>query len=311
MAADTNISWASDTVNFWWGCDEVSPACDFCYARELDKRYKFGGETHWGSRATRWQRVEAAQKELLRNNRRAAKKGVRRRQFINSMSDFFEDREDLDDPRLMALETFRQCRNLDLLLLTKRPQRVFPILQRVFDLALSHVMLELSDMLKAWLFGGAPENIWLGTTAENQQWADIRTPHLLRTPAVIHWVSYEPALGPIDFSQWLGIEHDRDGSWRYKSDLPKEPQLDWIICGGESSQGGAEARPFDLEWARDTIRQCRAAGIAPFVKQLGANPIDMLDGYESVRLRDRSGADPSEWPEDLRFQEFPKVSHDG
>jgi protein gp37 len=41
-------------------------------------------------------------------------------------------------------------------------------------------------------------NVWLGVSTENQQWADIRIPALLETPAAVRWISAEPLLGPID-----------------------------------------------------------------------------------------------------------------
>ena len=86
--------------------------------------------------------------------------------------------------------------------------------------------------------------------------------------------------------------------------------IGWVIIGGES---GPKARPFYLEWARSTVTQCKAAGVPVFVKQLGANPLvqDATCPLErAIReggyvLKDRSGADPSEWPEDLRVREWP------
>lgn len=39
-------------------------------------------------------------------------------------------------------------------------------------------------------------NVWLGTTAENQEYADIRI-RLLLESAVVHIISAEPLLGPI------------------------------------------------------------------------------------------------------------------
>lgn len=50
MGKETGIAWTDGTFNPWWGCVEVSPACDNCYAREWDAR--FGGE-HWGKDAPR------------------------------------------------------------------------------------------------------------------------------------------------------------------------------------------------------------------------------------------------------------------
>lgn len=34
MGEFTGITWADHTSNWWWGCDEVTNACDNCYARE-------------------------------------------------------------------------------------------------------------------------------------------------------------------------------------------------------------------------------------------------------------------------------------
>lgn len=143
-------------------------------------------------------------------------------------------------------------------------------------------------------------------------------------PAALRFVSYEPALGPVNFrSLPFGrpfggtkpriLDSLTAGS---KSDTPWH--LNWVIVGGESGPG---ARPFDLAWARSTIAQCRAAKVACFVKQLGACPRGtgrdvcparystdgtVEDGPIIMRLRHRKGADPLEWPEDLRVREMPE-----
>ena len=82
--------------------------------------------------------------------------------------------------------------------------------------------------------------------------------------------------------------------------------IQWIIIGGES---GTKARPFDLAWARSTVAQCKAAGVPVFCKQVGSNAGSMLNAYggtwEQFPTKDRAGADPAEWPEDLRVREFP------
>lgn len=121
-------------------------------------------------------------------------------------------------------------------------------------------------------------------------------------------------------------------------------RIDWLIVGGESSQGSHKARPFNIAWARSTIQQCRAAGVPVFMKQIGSQPRgwcawnrpecigsaeaarlrnDAEDGdcgnYEGheqadhceaygarcVMLKNRAGADPAEWPVDVRVREFP------
>ena len=82
--------------------------------------------------------------------------------------------------------------------------------------------------------------------------------------------------------------------------------IDWVIVGGES---GPHSRPFDLTWARSIRDQCKAAGVACFIKQLGADP--RIDGAQFPAERrmggwDHKGGDPEFWPEDLRVRCFPK-----
>lgn len=98
--------------------------------------------------------------------------------------------------------------------------------------------------------------VWLGVSAENQQWADIRVPALLDTPAAVRFISAEPLLGPIDLlgNGYLAYdEFDRSG-------------VDWVITGGESGPG---ARPAHPQWFRSLRDQCQAAGVAFLHKQHG------------------------------------------
>lgn len=117
------------------------------------------------------------------------------------------------------------------------------------------------------------------------------------------------------------------------ADFTALPKLDLIIFGGES---GGSARPCEVEWIADGIRQCRAAGVAAFNKQLGTFPtVRNGSTYHDPRLwaahvgfncdrrapkdwrepwpyrptlKNKKGGDPSEWPSDLRIREFPKVA---
>lgn len=191
------------------------------------------------------------------------------------------------------------------------------------------------------------QNVHLGVSAESQETADERIPHLLSTPAAVRWVSAEPLLSPIDFNA-IQIPGERDGlrfsALTHQHDArfgTSDSLLAWIIVGGES---GSRARGFDLQWARDIIRQCREAGVPVFCKQLGAHPreemADLRGGYGEgpidlagetvdlvrsqpgpdwtrvvqkdraawiryIHLKDSHGGDPAEWPEDLRVREFP------
>jgi protein gp37 len=159
------------------------------------------------------------------------------------------------------------------------------------------------------------ENCWLGVSCERQQEADERIPLLLQTPAAVRFISAEPLLAPIDLTR---IHEEFDGglghSWesclngkRFSpwggdgngGDTSGHAALDWVIVGGES---GPNARPMQIEWADSIVAQCEAAGVACFVKQLGAAPLS--DGYP-LHLRSAKGGDQAEWPERLRVREMP------
>jgi len=96
-------------------------------------------------------------------------------------------------------------------------------------------------------------SVWLGVSAENQQWADIRIPALLGTPAAVRFVSAEPLLGPIDIQQAMNQDPRNPGG------------IDWVIVGGESGHG---ARPMDPNWVRMIRDDCEGT-IAFLFKQWG------------------------------------------
>jgi protein gp37 len=214
--------------------------------------------------------------------------------------------------------------------LTKRAEQMRDYVLRItYDDARSESFYAACDEI---LEGGGSQamdqdwplpNVWLGVSVENQHFADERIPLLLQTPAVVRFLSCEPLLGPLDLERALLIHRH----WKSADSLPQapwcpddpakfwyEPQAlrginqrtpDWVIVGGES---GAGARPLEIAWARAIVRQCQAAGVACFVKQLGANvwhTIGIEKSHERAAVRNRKGGDPAEWPEDLRVREFP------
>ena len=309
MGKGTAIEWAHHTFNPWWGCVEVSSGCDHCYARTFAHRL---GLAVWGKDAPRRHFTDKHWREPLAWNRAAEKAGARARVFCASMADVFEDRRDLDASRDRLWALIAETPALDWLLLTKRPDA----------------------MRRLWPWPqGAPPNVWAGVTVEDQARADARLPILLTIPAAVRWVSYEPSLGPIDFTPWLRCRFDHNGDGDCHIHRTGCPRVAWVVCGGESGPG---ARMFDVAWARSVIAQCRTAGAAYFGKQLGALPVDFTrmphGGPITARdlahpemaetigrqldencqaaclsLVDRKGGDMSEWSEDLRVREFPAV----
>jgi protein gp37 len=224
MGSNSKIEWTDHTFNPWWGCVKVSPACDHCYAESFAKRT---GNAVWGKDAPRRFFGDKHWSEPAKWNREAAAKGQRARVFCASMADVFEDRADLEDARGRLYGLIEATPMLDWLLLTKRPQNI-------------------AKMLPAdWLSHPRP-NVWFGTTVESNEYI-WRAEHLVDVPAAVRFISYEPAIGPLNVHL-----------------LPAH--IDWLIAGGESGGG---ARPAPIEWFREVRDGCAFEGIAFFFKQWG------------------------------------------
>jgi protein gp37 len=168
------------------------------------------------------------------------------------------------------------------------------------------------DAFKLWqaqdrLINWPLPNVMLGVSVEDQTRADERIPLLLDTPAARRFISAEPLIGPVRLRETLSS--DGRGDWLASGLSGERRGLDLVIIGGES---GPNARPFNIGWARDLINQCKPAGVACFVKQLGAVPIaDRRPEFHAslgrdyqIYLKDKKGGDWSEWPPNLRVREF-------
>ena len=248
MKSFNPIGWCHFTVNFWWGCAKVSPACAHCYAESLSN-LRGKGRSTWGNDGKRWIRTEAALKELRSYNATARRNNTRYQVFINSMSDTFEDRRDLDAPRAALFTIVEELTNLDLLLLTKRPENVFK--------------LTTPNIWNALGTGYWSPNLWIGATVENQEMLDRRFNELAKIPAAVKFLSAEPLLGPLDLSALA--------AWRDNL---------WVICGGES---GPQARPMHPAWARSLRDQCAAMGVPFYFKQWGEwLPLNQFDNEDAA-----------------------------
>jgi protein gp37 len=264
------------------------------------------------------------------------------RVFVNSVSDLFH--KDVPFEYVAKVFAIMQLASRHTFqVLTKRPERMREFFEkyRHWSGQIDSCAKSVDDMAIGMMDGKAPNqpgwplpNVWLGVSVENQATADERIPHLLSAPVRVRFLSCEPLLGPIEmverfsdgaYRNWLtGQFHNMtanmdDGSTAIvETNSPELPRVNWVIVGGESGPG---ARPFDLEWARLLVKQCKAANVACFVKQLGAKPIGRTptisgprelpvihDPDNSLKIKDKKGGDPTEWPADLRIREFPKVA---
>lgn len=360
MSTQTGIAWTQSTWNPLTGCSRVSSGCAHCYAikdvwrmshhpNETIAQANHGLVERHANGHLDWTGVVRFHPQRLSMPLHWKKP---RRIFVNSLSDLCAEGVDPAwfDAMLTVMLLAPQHR---FQVLTKRPERLY---RHLTDPTLSARVLACAESYRAaiphlcgvgisdppWM--PAPW-IWWGVSVEDQATADARIPWLQQTPAAVRFVSYEPALGPVDFAAWLYLNHRcasrgprpeafRCGLWKDHGPRPhsaliptgapwlRRPALDWIICGGES---GPEARCTPIAWLRRVVQQCQAAGVACFVKQLGRRPfwdgyghigadhlhtqpgmLDGVDGYVLDCYRDREGRNPEEWPEDLRVQEWPE-----
>lgn len=228
MAKNSQIEWTHHTFNPWWGCTKVSPACDNCYAELWAKRM---GHQLWGASGSRRFFSDAHWTDPITWNEEAAAVKERQRVFCASMADVFERRAELNPQRERLWRLIQSTPWLDWLLLTKRPQNVAGMV----------------PWEEKW-----PDNVWLGTTVENQKFADQRLPQLLKNPAKVRFLSCEPLLGPIDLRTWF----------RRKGLHP----IDWVIAGGESGPG---ARAMHPDWPKNLLHQCQEFEVPFHFKQWG------------------------------------------
>jgi protein gp37 len=264
---NSNIEWCDHTFNPWEGCTKVSPGCANCYAENRNTRFGGGTAVNWGKGAPRRRTSGHNWNQPVKWNEAAAAieavfnvpgpitsvlgPVARPRVFCASLADWLDDEvpiEWLAD----LLDLIQRTPHLDWLLLTKRPENWYERTRLVACL-LSRTKAPrpnyaLLSFLAEWKLGSPPDNVWIGTTVEDQVRADERIPALLSIPARVRFLSCEPLLGPVYLHRarqaWTGL-----------------PGIDWVICGGES---GPKARPMYPDWARSLRDQCAEAGV-PFL----------------------------------------------
>lgn len=192
MGQNSKIPWCHHTWNTWTGCEKVSAECKNCYAVTAPpvRIARSKGLEMWGANAPRQVASEKMWADPAKWNRLAASRGVRERVFVNSLSDFFEDysgpsAEAVRAARERAFGVMRDCGQLDFLLLTKRPENI------------------LAMAPQAWLSGGWPQNVWVGTTAGTRETAAARIPLLRKVPAPVRFVSAEPLLEDVEWERYL------------------------------------------------------------------------------------------------------------
>lgn len=253
-------SFCRTVYNPWWGCTRVNADCDHCYAEQWDRRYK--GALHWGQGMPRRHATLKYSEQPIQWNAEAARTREFWPVFGGSMCDVFDNEVD-DSWRTTYWKLIEKTPALTWLLLTKR---------------IGNVMRMVPS---SWRTRGFPRHVWIMMTCGEQELFDRDWPKLAALPACVKGVSIEPMRGPVVFPT--------EASGR----------LDWAIYGGESRQGDHIPRECRIEWFEQGIENCRALGVAPFIKQLGDNCT-----YAGARMIEPD--DMGTWPPHIRVQEWPR-----
>jgi len=290
MSQQTKIQWCDSTVNpvmGCGGCELWTSGNHTCYAGRLHQLRK--SNSGFASQFERPQLFPgrmaqaACWPELTGMNRpdKPWLSGLPRIIFVSDMGDALTERGFVDaegqplDERLLFPFLKREVIDVadsalgqqhQWLWLTKRPQR----LAQFVSSCCQNIQL--------------PDNLWLGTSVTSRS-SLKRLAQLTQIghDRTIRFVSVEPL-------------------WEEVSLAPFLDDLHWVIIGGESGFR-SKSRLFDCRWAGRLIKECRAAGVPVFIKQLGAN---VFHRGQNLFLADsQHGGDWSEWPRELQIRQMP------
>ena len=214
MSTRSGIEWTESTWNPLTGCTKISPGCKHCYAERMAKRLQAMGQPNYDNGFKLAMHEHALEKPLEWKTSQVV--------FVNSMSDLFHKDVSVEFIQ-RTFDVMRRAHWHQFQVLTKRSER----------------LLELDPQIE-W-----PENVWMGVSVENQDYA-FRIDHLQQTGAKVKFLSLEPLLGPLNH---LNLH-----------------SINWVIVGGESGPG---ARPIEEIWVKEIRDQCLTTRVPFFFKQWG------------------------------------------
>ena len=256
MADGTKIEWTDATWQIVTGCSIESPGCTNCYAMKLAGTRLRNHPSRIG--LTRPSAAGPVWTGEVRFNEQWLDQPLQwtrpRMIFVAAHGDLFHSAVPYDVlDKVFAVMALAGRHTFQVL--TKRTTNALGYLRglRTVD---GKKRLEAAARSIGWTFKHEDmlllhfplRNVWIGTSVEDQRYADVRRESLrgIADMGWLTWVSYEPALGPVDWTGWEFIR--------------------WMVSGGES---GAGARPAHPQWHRDTRDWCAEHGIAFLFKQHG------------------------------------------
>jgi len=275
----TKIPWTQETWNPVVGCTKCSPGCLNCYAEKMAGRLaNMGQGKYMGVVTDRWTSegvvFNSEWNNKIRCDESALDKPLHwrdpRKIFVCSMSDLFHK----DVPFEFAGKVFATAIAADwhtLQFLTKRVGRMLEFCQWFNE----RTSLNVASF----------KHLHLGVSISTHKEADEKIPILLQIPAAVRFLSIEPLLEGAMIIPLKGIRNNS------KTGLIEEENINQVIIGAES-KGSHPGRRCELDWVKNIIDQCDAAGVPVFVKQLHING--------------KLIKDPKQWPSEFRRQDYPK-----
>ena len=271
MSTNSKIEWTGATWNPVTGCTHVAgdPACDHCYAVPMTHRLEMMGQSKYAGLTVLNARGDRHFNGEVRTHEDALEIPLKRAKPTTYFVNSMSDLFHKEVHTYFIQKVFFRIKAC--------PQHTFQILTKRPEL--------MAEELHRWAHGcghGVLPNAWFGTSIGTRKFLH-RIDTIRDIPAAVRFLSLEPLLedlGPLDLR---GIH--------------------WVIVGGESGPG---ARPCQIEWIRDIVKQCKEVAVPCFVKQIGARPRLGTHDYDTID-GDAKGGTMHTWPADLCVREFPKA----
>lgn len=250
MSNDFNLK----KVKYWdkaWqlvdGCSHVSAGCDNCWSAPMTHRFKRGLTDDKGN-FTGEIIIRESRLDLPLKTKKPTVWAVWNDLFhervpIEFIADAFDVMAVCRGEKIITTDGYKTYSKHTFLILTKRPERIYPV---------------LFGSEGGYYLGGGDyiDNVWLGTSVENQEMADERIPELLKGAGEFKkFLSIEPLLGEINLHQYF-----------WAASGAKTNAIHQVVCGGET---GRNARPCHPDWVRSLRDQCQEAGVPFFFKGWG------------------------------------------
>jgi protein gp37 len=262
-----------ETWNPIIGCSKVSAGCKNCYAERMAVRLAHINSTDYYGDVLKIKSPNLSEKvhvvwngttQLIQSQLTKPMKWKKPRVvFVCSMGDLFHENTSFEDINAV-FSVMSDCDQHIYIVLTKRAKRMVAFFN-----------WKTKQHNIPWR---PKDNVWLGVTAENQETANQRIPHLMKVPAAVRFVSVEPMLSTVNLNEYYFTQSN--GTYLFRG-VPEKDRtrrihlLDWVICGGESGPG---SRPMHPDWARSLRDQCKEAEVPFFFKQWGEwMPMDQVN----------------------------------